>query len=52
MGIKKTVLITGSNRGLGKATLEAFAKNGYNCIPHIRKLTDETKAFFDSIKTK
>jgi NADP-dependent 3-hydroxy acid dehydrogenase YdfG/Flp pilus assembly protein TadD len=31
-GIQKTVLITGSTSGIGRATAEAFAKNGYRLI--------------------
>jgi 3-oxoacyl-[acyl-carrier protein] reductase len=30
----KTVLVTGSSRGIGAATLRAFAKAGANCILH------------------
>lgn len=49
MSDKRTVLITGSNRGLGKATLEAFAEKGYNLIPCVRNLSGETRAFFASL---
>ena len=37
----KTAFITGTNRGIGKAILEEFAKNGANIIAHARKETDE-----------
>ena len=33
----KNVLITGTNRGIGKALLEKFAKDGYNIWAHARK---------------
>ena len=28
----KTAVITGASRGIGKATAEVFAKNGYNTV--------------------
>ncbi len=35
--MKKTVLITGSSRGIGKAMAELFAQNGYNvCINYLK----------------
>ena len=37
----KTAFITGTNRGIGKAILEEFAKNGANIIAHARKETPE-----------
>lgn len=33
----KNVLITGTNRGIGRAILEKFAKEGYNIWAHARK---------------
>lgn len=39
----KTVLVTGSSRGIGKETIIEFAKNGYNVI--INYNDNETKAF-------
>ena len=37
----KTAFITGTNRGLGKAFVEEFAKNGANVIAHARRETSE-----------
>lgn len=41
----KTAFITGTNRGLGKAFVEEFAKNGANVIAHARRETPEFVAF-------
>ena len=43
----KTAVITGSNRGIGKATLERFAMHGANVFAHARK---ETEEFMDVCK--
>jgi len=37
----KTAFITGTSRGIGKATVKVFAENGWNIIAHARKHTDE-----------
>ncbi len=37
----KTAFITGTNRGIGKAILEEFAKNGANIVAHARQETSE-----------
>lgn len=39
----KTAVITGSNRGIGRAALERFAMNGANVFAHARRETDEFK---------
>lgn len=38
--MSKTVLITGSNRGIGNAIVHNFAQNGHNIIAHSRKQTE------------
>lgn len=48
----QTAFITGANRGVGKAILEEFAKNGLNVIAHARKRTDEFIAYVENIKNK
>ena len=49
MSMNKTVFVTGTNRGLGKAIIERFAKAHYGIIAHVRTLEDETKSFFDDL---
>lgn len=46
----KTAIITGCNKGIGKAILETFAKNGANIIACIRKESIEFNNYIDSIK--
>ena len=48
----KTVFITGTNRGLGKAFVETFAANGANVIAHARKETTEFRAFLNETAHK
>lgn len=48
----KTALITGSNRGIGKAILEAFAMNGADIIACSRKETNKSKELIDSFTEK
>lgn len=43
----KNVMITGTNRGIGRAMLEAFAKEGANIWAHARK---ETPEFTENLK--
>lgn len=42
----KTAVITGCNRGIGKAILELFTKEGANIIACTRKVTDELLDFY------
>ena len=48
----KTALITGCNRGIGKATVEVFAAEGANIICAIRKENPKFKEFTDSLESK
>ena len=47
----KTVLITGSNRGIGKTAVEAFFRQGANVIACARKQNDEFECFLNSLKS-
>lgn len=48
----RTAFITGTNRGLGKAFVEAFAKNGAHVIAHARKESPEFLAFCSGISER
>lgn len=52
MDNRKTVFISGSNRGIGKATAELFAKRGWNVIAHARQPTDEFEDFVKGLSTE
>ena len=45
----KTVLITGCNRGLGRALLDTFARNGLNVVALIRKASEEFSNHIDEL---
>ena len=47
--LNKSVLITGTNRGIGRAMVEAFAAKGWAVIAHARKATGEFDAFCASV---
>jgi len=48
----KNVIITGTNRGIGRAMLEEFAKNGANIWAHARHETPEFLEDIDTIAKK
>lgn len=45
----KTAVITGCNRGIGKAILENFARNGADVFAVVRKESEEFSAYIDSL---
>jgi 3-oxoacyl-[acyl-carrier protein] reductase len=46
----RNVIITGTNRGIGRAMLEAFSANGANVIAHARTKSDEFDAAIASLQ--
>ena len=48
----KNVIITGCNKGIGRATLEGFAKYGANIFACVRSDSKEFKKFTSSLKKK
>ena len=48
----KNVIITGCNKGIGKSTLENFAKYGANIFACVRSETNDFKKFISSLKNK
>ncbi|HBF2005295.1 TPA: SDR family oxidoreductase [Clostridioides difficile] len=49
---KKTVLITGGVRGIGKAMSKAFAKEGYNVLVNFNKSENEAKELYTILNEK
>lgn len=47
---KKTVLVTGSSRGIGKATVQEFAKGGYNVVINYLNSDKEAKELKEFIE--
>ncbi len=50
MSERKTVLITGSSRGIGKATARKFAEGNFNVIINCRNSSDKLKEFENELK--
>ncbi len=48
----KTAVITGCNRGIGKAILENFARNGVDVFAVVRKDSDEFSAYIETLKNE
>ncbi|QGM79975.1 3-oxoacyl-ACP reductase FabG [Otariodibacter oris] len=48
--MSKTVLITGSSRGIGKAIALTLAKLGYNIVVHCRSRIEEAEAVAQSVR--
>lgn len=50
--MRKTVLITGSSRGIGAQTARKFAENGYNVIINYKNSKQEALELLDEIRNK
>lgn len=50
--MKKTALVTGSSRGMGRAEALAFAQKGYNVIVHYAGNKDKAEAVKEEIENK
>lgn len=46
---KKTILVTGSSRGIGANLIENFAKNGYNVVINYSKSENEARELFNKV---
>lgn len=49
---KKVVLVTGSSRGIGKATIIEFAKKGYNVVINYKNSDSEANSLKDELESK
>lgn len=52
MNKKKTVLITGGSKGIGKAMTEVFAEEGYNVLTNFNKSEKSAEELYRSLKAK
>ena len=48
---KKTVLITGGSRGIGRAIARLFAKNNYNVVINYNKSEEEAKSLLKELES-
>ena len=44
----KNIIVTGSNKGIGKATVEEFARNGANVFACARTITNDFQKFIET----
>lgn len=49
---KKTVIITGASRGIGKSTAQVFAENNYNVVINYNKSKKQAESLLDKLKQK
>jgi len=49
--MSKTVFITGTTRGIGKATARVFAENGWTVIAHARKFSEEFECYLTELSS-
>jgi len=49
---RRTVLVTGSNGGIGRTITEKFAENGYHIVAHSRRNTEEIDGFLTNLQKK
>ena len=49
--MSETILITGSNRGIGKAVALGLAQDGFDIVVHCRNRRDEAEAVAEEIRT-
>lgn len=49
---KKTVLITGASRGIGRAIAKTFAENNYNVVINYNKSEEEAKDLYNELNDK
>ena len=52
MDHKKTIVITGASRGIGRATVEVFAEQGYNVLINFNKSEKEAISLYTYLKDK
>lgn len=50
--MKKTVLITGASRGIGKATAELFARHGHHVLINYRQSKETAYSLVNSLKSQ